>query len=92
MKRLILIVIFIMMLAMYASAYAQDTSREEALNELDNEVNGAQGTTDTVPPLTQRQLNDARCPMWDSPWCGDDPFFGPGDEMDYELWRAEHED
>lgn len=71
---------------------AQDLAREEALEEFDDEVNGASGTTDTVPPLSKRQLEDARAPMWDDPWEWDDPFLGPGDEMDYELWRAEHED
>lgn len=92
MKKLLFLVIFIAFSGIFTESYAQDTDREEALEEFDDGVNGARGTSDTVAPLTKRQLNDARCPMWDGPWCWDDPFFGPEDEMDYELWRVEHED
>ena len=73
-------------------AQEHDPARKEALEEFDRDVNGASGVTDTVAPLSKKDLEEAREPIWDDPWGWDDPFFAPGDEMDYELWRAEHED
>lgn len=88
MKKILVIFIFLLISAVFV--HAEDSSREEALEEFNSEVDGASTTTDTVPPLTREQLDDARIPMGGYYGWGD-PFFGPEDEMDYELWRA-HED
>jgi hypothetical protein len=92
MKKLLVIAVFIASFSLCALVIAQDVPREEALKEFDDEVNGARTTTNTVPPLTHRQLEDTRCTFCDDPCYWGDPFFGPGDEMDYELWRSEHDD
>ena len=91
MKKFLFVIIFLAISNLYVISHAEDIAREEALEEFDNEVNGAKKTTNTVRPLSHEELEDARAPMWDyDEW--DDPFFGPGGSMDYELWRSEQDD
>ena len=66
----------------------EDSDRAQALRQLDEEVNGAKRLKNTVPALSERQIDEDCAPLW-----LDDPFYGPCDglEDEWEYRRMEEE-
>ena len=71
----------------------EDRARDEALEQFDDEVDGATKLQDTVPPLSEGQIDEDCAPFWfDDPFY-DGPFCGPGIglEDEWEYRRLEEE-
>ena len=71
----------------------EDRARDEALEQFDDEVDGATRLQDTVPPLSEDQIDEDCAPFWfDDPFY-DGPFYGRGIglEDEWEYRRLEEE-
>ncbi|MFC1480246.1 hypothetical protein ACFL5Y_02220 [Candidatus Omnitrophota bacterium] len=92
MKRLLFFVFTMVICVTGASAYPEDAQREEALKQFDTAVNGGTKLVDTVQPFSRKEMYEQSIPPAPVWYDWDDPFFGPENELDYEIWRAHQED